>query len=57
MKPSQKVCSECGKERERCRAASVDAQGEILWVCRACWRALGYDEFLPKQVSSRGIER
>lgn len=57
MKPNQKLCSECGKERERCRAVAEMAYGEILWVCRACWRALGYDEFMYNQSQSKGVER
>jgi MinD superfamily P-loop ATPase len=49
MKPNQKTCSECGKDRERCRAAAVYDDGPTLvieWVCRQCWKALEYDEFM-----------
>ena len=40
------VCSECNKERQRCRAVSVDAEGTITWVCRQCWKDLDYDHFM-----------
>lgn len=54
-----KLCSECGKLRERCRAAVADAEGEIMWVCRACWRDLDYDQYLyqhrvAEDLGSRG---
>ena len=57
MKPNQKLCVECEKARERCRAVAQMPDGEILWVCRACWRALGYDEFMYNQSQSKGVER
>ena len=42
-KPKQHLCSECNKMRERCRAASVDEHGNIIYVCRQCWNQKGYD--------------
>lgn len=41
-----KLCWECGKKRERCRAAMVHDGGVIEWVCRRCWRELNYDQYL-----------
>lgn len=46
MKPNQHTCSECQKPRERCRIAAVTSTGECVYVCRACWTALAYDEVM-----------
>jgi hypothetical protein len=40
------VCYECDRERERCRAATVDADGNVVWICPTCWRDLDYDRYL-----------
>lgn len=40
------VCSECKREKQRCRAVNVDPNGVIEWVCRQCWRDLDLDSFM-----------
>lgn len=45
-KKLSKVCTECNKKLERCRAAFVDENGEIQWVCRRCWQTLDYDKYM-----------
>lgn len=37
-------CAECLKNRERCRNAVRDANGNVSWVCPSCWRQHGYDD-------------
>ena len=44
--PKEHACSECLKKRERCKAASVDEHGEIVWVCPQCWKLYGYHDVL-----------
>ena len=41
-----KVCAECHRPAKRCRAASVQPNGEIEWICVRCWKELDYDHFL-----------
>ena len=53
------VCWNCGKQKERCRAASVrevDDRPEIEWICRQCWRDLDYDKYLYEYKQERGDE-
>lgn len=48
-KREKRKCSECGKERERCRIASIkviDGIDEVEWVCRKCWDEFEYDRFM-----------
>ena len=40
------ICYECDRERNRCKAASVDEEGNVVWVCPACWREFDYDRYL-----------
>lgn len=49
----REVCWECGKERERCKAATVNRHGDVEWICPQCWREWDYDRYLyeHKQVS------
>ena len=42
----KRVCWECGRERDRCRAITVHKEGEIEWVCPQCFRNLEYDKYL-----------
>jgi len=34
--------------RNRCKVASVDAEGELVFVCPKCWREFSYDDYLYK---------
>lgn len=43
---SWQTCSQCDRKMERCRAASVDENGVVEWVCRQCWKDLNYDQYL-----------
>lgn len=42
----QQTCSECGKQKERCRAVSVTSDGTIEYTCRQCWWTLDYDKYM-----------
>jgi hypothetical protein len=42
----EQVCWECNKARERCKAATVNENGKVEWVCPQCWKALDYDKYL-----------
>lgn len=42
----QQVCTECNRLRDRCKAASVDENGDLVWVCPQCWKLKDYDHFL-----------
>ena len=48
MKPDQKLCSDCLKPRDRCRAVTVNLRGEVEYICPRCWRELNYDTYLYK---------
>lgn len=51
-------CAECGKKMQRCRAASViqvDDRPEIQWVCRRCWEALNYDNYMYDKQYGHGV--
>jgi hypothetical protein len=41
-----RVCCECGRRRERCRAVMKHIDGTIDYCCPACWHALDYDQFM-----------
>ena len=42
----KELCMECLKLRERCKAVTVDPEGEIGWVCPSCFRNFDYDKFM-----------
>lgn len=42
----REICWNCSKERERCKAVSVDEDGVIEWVCPQCYRDLEYEKYL-----------
>lgn len=48
-----KICSECGKERERCRVYTQDPDGNLVYICRQCWRDLEYDRYLYEHLQQR----
>jgi hypothetical protein len=48
--PVKRLCSECLKLRERCRAVGLLSDGSIEYVCRQCWRDLCYDDYMYKHL-------
>lgn len=48
------VCWNCQRERQRCRAVTVNANGDIEWYCRECWRNLNMDEFMYEHLQPKG---
>lgn len=47
-------CWECGRERQRCKVATVTENGEIVYVCPECWRELKYDTYLYEHNQKYG---
>ena len=48
MHNSQRICAECNRPRERCRAITVNRNGDVEYVCRQCWARLDYNTYLYK---------
>ena len=51
-----KVCAECHKLRERCKAAMTDERGEVEWVCPKCWKEYDYDKYLYEHLADTSGE-
>lgn len=49
----QQVCSECNRKRDRCRVVA-QVEGELVYVCRACWRDLDLDHFMYEFREPKG---
>ena len=41
-------CIECGCVERGDHQVILGAYGNVLWVCRQCWRGDDYDEFFSK---------
>ncbi len=54
MKKGYQVCSECDREMERCRIVSQEPDGSFLYVCRQCWKELGYDSYMYEHKQPKG---
>jgi hypothetical protein len=50
------TCWECGRENQRCNAATSDKDGKVMWVCRRCWHDLGYDDYQYEHREQRSNE-
>jgi len=48
-KPVPHKCVDCAKKMQRCRAVFRRCSGVVDWVCRRCWAALDYAEFMGPQ--------
>jgi len=56
-KKGKKLCSECLKERERCKAVSTDIDGEIEWVCPNCFITYDYDKYLYEYANKQRMRQ
>lgn len=47
---TKRVCCECGRRLDPYRPVAR-CPGGVTYVCRACWRALAYGEFMDGWMS------
>jgi len=41
-----RICWECQRKSERCKAVTVNEHDRVEWVCRKCFERLDYPKFL-----------
>jgi hypothetical protein len=49
-----RLCSECGRMMERCRVVSQDAEGNLVYCCRQCFKTLDMDKYLYEYLNPPG---